>query len=116
MTAVIADVLLVLGAVFLLLAAIGMLRFQDVLARMHALSKGSNFGLILVLAGGAVGLDLLDDISFVVLAAGFQLLTAPVATHLISRATYRAANATTRVDATDDLGMDGDPPPATGHR
>lgn len=113
MTTVLADALLLLGSVLLLLAAVGMLRFRDVLARMHALSKGSNFGLLLVLAGGAVGLDLLDDISFVILAGIFQILTAPVATHLISRATYRASNATTRVDAIDDLGMNGDPPPAS---
>lgn len=115
MTAVIAEVLLLLGALLLLLAASGMVRFRDVLARMHALSKGSNFGLILVLLGGAIGLDRLNDISFVILAGVFQVLTAPVATHLIARATYRATNADARVDATDDLGVS-DPPAPGGHR
>lgn len=100
MRAVTAEVLLLLGSVLMLLAAVGMIRFGDVLARMHALSKGSNFGLLLALAGGAIGMQRINDISFVILAGVFQMLTAPVATQLIGRATYRATN--TRLNLRQD--------------
>jgi multicomponent Na+:H+ antiporter subunit G len=102
-TQILAQVLMLLGAVLILLASIGIVRFRDVLARMHALSKASTFGLILVLVGGVVGLDELNDISFVLLAVVFQLLTAPVGASLITRATYRASHADERVDDTDEL-------------
>ncbi|CAN5837581.1 monovalent cation/H(+) antiporter subunit G [soil metagenome] len=103
MTRLLAQVLMLFGAVLILLASIGIVRFRDVLARMHALSKASTFGLILVLIGGTVGLDELNDISFVLVAIVFQLLTAPVGASLITRATYRASHAHGRVDGADEL-------------
>lgn len=101
MTAI-AQLLLLAGSLLILVAAIGLVRFHDVLARMHALSKASNFGLLLVLAGGAIALDELNDVSFLVLAAVFQVLTTPVSTYLLGRVTYRgqgaAADAAVRRD------------------
>ena len=48
------QALMLFGALLILLAGIGVVRFRDVLARMHALSKASTLGFVLVLLGGAL--------------------------------------------------------------
>jgi multicomponent Na+:H+ antiporter subunit G len=87
---VIGDVLALAGATLTLLAAVGVLRFRGVLARMHALTKASTLGVVLVLLGGAVTLDHPNDVTSLLLAAALQVLTMPVGANLLSRATYRA--------------------------
>lgn len=104
---VVAEVLMLLGAALVLLAAVGVLRFRDVLARMHALSKASTLGLVIVLLGAALGLHHPDDITFVALAGVLQVLTSPVGANLVSRATYRAEGIPHRLDEVDELA---DPP------
>ena len=51
------EVLAVAGAVFVLLAGVGALRFPDVYARMHAATKASTLGIALVGLATAVALD-----------------------------------------------------------
>ena len=82
------ELLALIGSIFVLLAAIGVVRFDDVLARMHALSKASTLGVLLMLAGAAVALHDPNDITSVVLAGLCQLLTSPPASNMLSRATY----------------------------
>ncbi|MFD0785179.1 monovalent cation/H(+) antiporter subunit G, partial [Micromonospora azadirachtae] len=89
-------VCLVAGALLALVAAIGVLRFPDVLDRMHAATKPQTLGVVLLLAGVALRLRTLSDLGMVVLVAVFQLATAPVAAQMIGRAAYRAG----RVDPT----------------
>ena len=48
---VLGALFLALGAFFCLAAAVGVVRFPDVMTRMHAATKPSVFGLILVLLG-----------------------------------------------------------------
>jgi multicomponent Na+:H+ antiporter subunit G len=84
------EVLALLGSILILLAAVGVVRFDDVLARMHALAKASTLGVLLMLAGAAVALHDPNDITSVALAALFQLLTSPPASNMLSRATYLA--------------------------
>jgi multicomponent Na+:H+ antiporter subunit G len=84
------EVLILLGCLFTLLAGVGVLRFPDVFQRMHALTKASALGLILVLVGAALVIPSINDVTTLALAAFLQILTLPVAANLISRATYRA--------------------------
>lgn len=100
---IVAQALMLAGAVLTLIAAVGVVRFRDVLARMHALSKSSTLGLLLVLAGATIGLRRANDVSFVILAGLLQVLTSPVATNLMGRATYRAEGIPHRLDAGDEL-------------
>lgn len=86
------EFLTLLGAALILLAAIGVVRFSDPLARLHALAKASTLGLLLVLAGAAVNLRDLNDITSVVLAGVLHLLASPPASNMLSRATYLAAD------------------------
>ena len=85
----IGQALLVVGALLTLLAAIGMVRFDDAFARMHALTKASTAGSLLVLLGAAIALSHPNDVTSLVLAAALQVLTSPVAANMVSRATYR---------------------------
>ena len=99
--------LALVGSVLTLLAALGVVRFGDVMARMHALTKASTTGLVLVLLGGALTLDHPNDITSLLLAGALQLLTMPVAANLMSRATYLARGIPIEVDAVDELAQRG---------
>ena len=83
----IGELLALIGAIVVLLSALGVVRLGDVLARLHALAKASTLGLLL-LAGAAVNLHRIYDITSVVLAGLLHLLTFPPASNMISRAVY----------------------------
>ena len=97
------ELLALVGTALMLLAAIGVVRFPDVLARMQALTKASTVGVVLVLLGGAVTLDHPNDVTTLLLAAALQLLTMPVAANLMSRSTYLAQGIANHVDGIDEL-------------
>jgi multicomponent Na+:H+ antiporter subunit G len=82
------ELLALLGSILVLLSAIGVVRFSDVLARLHALAKASTLGVFLLLAGAAVSLHSVYDVTSVVLAAMLHLLASPPASNMLSRATY----------------------------
>ena len=81
---------LVVGALLTLIAAIGVLRFADVLTRMHSATKPQVLGLLLIMVG--LGLRLRDPttIGLLALVALFQLVTTPIASHMVGRASFRA--------------------------
>lgn len=84
--------LLLLGALFSLIAAIGVVRLPDLFTRMHAASKAGAVGGGLVLLAVAVmsfdfAIALRAIVGFV-----FLLLTTPVAAHLLARASYRTSD------------------------
>lgn len=97
------EILMLAGAVMFLLAGVGMNRFRAALNRMHALSKASTFGMLLVLAGGALHTDSPNAITFMIVTGILQVVSSPVSAIVISRATYRATNIPNRLDASDDL-------------
>jgi multicomponent Na+:H+ antiporter subunit G len=99
---VIGQVLALVGSLFVLLAAVGVVRFDDVLDRMHALAKASTLGVLLLLVGAAVGLDHPNDVTSLVLAALLQVLTSPPASNLLSRAVYLADGIPNRIDTIDE--------------
>lgn len=86
---VVGAVLILAGSLLTLLAAVGVVRFPDVLTRMHALSKLSTLGLVLILLATALLTRSRAVTGLVVLVTGFLLLTVPVSTHLVARAAYR---------------------------
>jgi multicomponent Na+:H+ antiporter subunit G len=90
----IGELLALIGASLVLLSAIGVVRFTDVLARLHALAKASTLGILLILAGAAANLRDLNDLTSVVLAGLLHLLASPPASNMVSRATYLAGDVT----------------------
>jgi multicomponent Na+:H+ antiporter subunit G len=98
----IGEALLLLGAALMLVSGVGVVRFGDPLARMHALSKASTLAILLVLGGTAVNLRSVNDITSVVLAAVLHLITSPPASNMVSRATYLAGGMGPVPDAVDE--------------
>lgn len=96
-------VFMVVGAIMSLGAAIGLLRFPDLLSRMHAATKPQVLGLFLLLA--AIGLQLRTWWVWPVLAVAwiFQLLTVPVSAHMVGRAGYRTKHLHRELLTADEL-------------
>ena len=88
MNDIITAVLLVLGSLFSVVAALGMLRLPDTVIRMHAATKAGTLGAGLILIGEAFFYAELGIALRALAAITFLLLTAPVAAHLIGRAAY----------------------------
>lgn len=88
MAEVISAGLLLVGAFFMLVAGIGVLRMPDLYLRMSCTSKAATLGAGCLL--GAVMVETSDaGIALRALAAiVFLLLTAPIAAHMIGRAAY----------------------------
>lgn len=95
------GVVLVIGSLFALIAAIGLLRLQDVYMRMHAGSKAGTLGSGLMLIALAIHAHQIDVITRALAGVVFFLLTAPVSAHLLAKAAlevgYRPC-AATKVD------------------
>jgi multicomponent Na+:H+ antiporter subunit G len=85
-----AAVLLLSGVALSILGGVGINRFPDVFARMHAATKPVTLGLALVLVGAALLKTDVPSVVKLLLAASLQFITAPVAAHMIGRAAYRA--------------------------
>lgn len=95
--------LLVAGALFCLLAAIGVLRLPDLLTRMHAASKaGAVGGGLILLAVPLVSLD--SSVALrAILGVMFLLLTTPVSAHLLARASLGSTEQTPPLVTVDEL-------------
>lgn len=89
---VVAAVAFVLGTALTLAAALGTRRFPNLLARLHAPAKPQVVGLALMLLGLAVSLGDPAIAWTCVLVLLFQLITAPISTHLAARAGYRTGH------------------------
>jgi multicomponent Na+:H+ antiporter subunit G len=101
---VLAAGLLLAGSGLALSAVIGLFRLPDVYARMHAATKPATLGVALCLTGAAVRADDLSDVVKLLAAIAFQLLTAPVAGHLLGRAAHRTGAPQSAHSAVDELG------------
>ena len=100
---VVAAVCLIGGALLALAAGVGVLRFPDLLSRMHAGTKPQVLGLVLVLIGLSLRLRSGGAVWALVLVALFQMLTAPVAAHLVGRAGYRTGKVRRDLLVVDEL-------------
>jgi len=99
----VSAVFLVVGALMSLAAAVGLLRFPDLMTRMHAATKPQVLGLFLLLV--ALGLQMRTWWVWpvLVLAWIFQLLTVPVSAHMVGRAGYRTKHLHRELLTTDEL-------------
>lgn len=82
---VVGDILILLGAAWFVLAGLGVARLGDSLARVHAATKATTLGMILVVLGAALQLPLEDGLRLA-LAVFLIALTNPLGGHLLGRA------------------------------
>ncbi|MDX9748108.1 MAG: monovalent cation/H(+) antiporter subunit G [Paludibacter sp.] len=78
-------VFLLLGSFFILIASIGMVRFKDLYGRLHASTKATSFGILLLLVGASLYFNDVNVYVKTVLIVIFIYLTAPLAAHSISK-------------------------------
>ncbi|TQM37878.1 monovalent cation/H(+) antiporter subunit G [Pseudonocardia cypriaca] len=89
MTDVVSAVLLLGGALSCLLGAFGLLRLPDLPGRLQAATKPQTLGLLLILAGTALRVELESAVTLLLVGL-FQVITAPVISQLLGRSAYRA--------------------------
>ncbi len=79
---------LILGAMFILIASIGLLKMPDVYLRMSASTIAGTFGVASMLVGVAIhffsAILTLHIIGIII----FLILTVPIGAHMIARASY----------------------------
>lgn len=85
-----AGILVVIGAIFTLIASIGLLRLPDLYTRMHAASKAGTLGSCVMLIALAVQAQDLSIATRAVAGVIFFLLTAPISAHLLAKAAHAA--------------------------
>ncbi len=99
----IAAAFVLAGAVFGLLAAIGIVRLPDLYMRLHAASKAGAVGAGLILIAVAVistdGAVVLRSILGIV----FLLLSTPIAAHLLARAAHKAGELPTVTTTIEEI-------------
>ena len=88
---VVAGVFLILGAGFVALAGVGVVRFHDTFSRMHAAAKAPALGLIGIGIGTVLSIRTVPATVVVVLITVLQLIAGPVSAHLLGRSVYRRA-------------------------
>jgi len=79
-------VLLLAGSFFFLAGTAGLLRFPDIISRLHALTKADNVGLGLISAGVALESGSLAVAAKLLLIWCLVLLASASVAHLIARA------------------------------
>ena len=85
---IIAGGLFGLGGFFVVLGAIGLLRFPDFYTRVHAAGVTDTLGAELILLGMAVQSDSWWLVAKLALIALFLLFTGPVGTHALTHAAW----------------------------
>ena len=85
------SILILLGSIFIFISALGLLRFDNLYSRMHATTKATSFGILLLIIGVALffnsGVIWIKSILIIV----FIYLTAPLAAHSIAKS-YKERN------------------------
>lgn len=111
-------VLILLGAILCLSAAVGLLRFRDVPSRLHAATKPQVLGLVLICLSIAVSMGTVGGIIVGLLLVApivlMQFATAPLSAHMVGRQAYRNGTTDERSLVVDELAESKQTPPAAG--
>lgn len=84
------GILCVLGALFILLAGIGTMRFGDTYSRMHTAAKAPTLGVIFIGLGAGLMIRSVDATVAIALVVVLKLIALPVGGHVLARSLYRS--------------------------
>lgn len=87
---ILAGIFVLAGTFFVLVAAIGLLRFPDFYTRLHAAAKAGTVGSALTLVALAIVSNEMAEVLRAVAAIFFFFLTAPLSAHLLGKAAHTA--------------------------
>ncbi|XEC93147.1 monovalent cation/H(+) antiporter subunit G [Paenibacillus tarimensis] len=100
-------VLVLIGALLSALSTFGLIRLPDVYLRSHAVTKSATLGILCILLSAFIYFmnytDLTSAGTKLLLGVLFVFITAPVAGHLIGRASYRSGVRLWEGSVQDDL-------------
>lgn len=88
MKEIISSAFVILGSVMILISAVGLIRMPDIYMRMSATTKAATLGVGFILIGTAIHFWEVGIVSRLVIIIAFLFLTAPIAAHMIGRASY----------------------------
>lgn len=94
---------LIIGTVFICIAALGILRFPDLFMRVSASTKASTLGVGFLFLALAVHFNDLGITMRSLATTAFLVISAPVAAHLISRSAYSSGVRLWKKTVTDEL-------------
>ena len=103
-TGIMGGLVSITGAVFLLLAALGLVRMPDVYNRMQAGTKATTLGSILFLLG--VGIAVPSWLPRLALLIVFIVFTNPISSHALIRGAHAAGVPMAARSVKDDLAAD----------
>lgn len=117
----VAGCLLVIGGLFCLAAAVGLVRFPDFYSRMHPAAKAGTLGSCVALVALALVAGDAGIVTRALAGVVFFLLTAPISAHLLARAAYLSGYRMGNESKVDELaphvrGADHASPPPTPRR
>lgn len=101
MSELIGSVVILIGAIFLLLAAIGAVRMPDSYNRIQTGTKATTLGLIMILAG--IGIYHPGWIWKLIVLIYFVMLSNPASSHALARAAHRRSIFKTGATVVDQL-------------
>lgn len=98
-------ILIIIGTIFSMFCAIGIIRLPDVYTRIHATTKTATIGVLCTLVAAFLYFAFIERFISIRLLLGifFVFLTAPVAGHLISRSAYQSDVPLTETTVQDEL-------------
>lgn len=88
MGTILGGMLIAIGALFMLLAAVGLVRMPDLFTRMHATTKSTTLGVGCLMLGVAIHFGDLTIAARALAVVAFVFVTAPVTGHMVARAAY----------------------------
>ncbi|MBN8424826.1 monovalent cation/H(+) antiporter subunit G [Microbacterium esteraromaticum] len=111
-------VLVLIGAILCLSAAVGLLHFRDVPSRLHAATKPQVLGLLLICLAIAVSQRTVGGILLGLVISTpvilLQFVTAPLSAHMVGRQAYRNGTIQSRDLVVDEYAESKRTPPAAG--
>jgi multicomponent Na+:H+ antiporter subunit G len=75
--------LIITGAFFILVAALGILKFKDLYGRLHAVTKASALGIIIIVIGVSIFFNMPSVYIKGIFIIFFTCLTVPLTAHAI---------------------------------
>ena len=94
---------MIIGAIFIFIAALGILRLPDLYMRLSAATKASTLGIGFTLLALALHFNDLGVTSRALATIAFVAISSPVAAHLISRSAYRSGTPLWKGSKIDEL-------------
>ena len=101
-------IIILIGAFFLLLAAIGLFRMPDIYNRIQTGTKASTLGTILFLIGMSISYIEYTYITKIIILILFIIFTNPISSHALARAAHFMGIPLTKKTIKDCLAEDGE--------